>query len=307
MTCDQYSATNQQINALICADGCDPHFVYYRFYNDRALLESQAVKTTVPILNKTNFGDLELPLPPLPEQRRIAAVLSLVQRVIEQQERLIALTTELKKALTHKLFTEGTRAEPQKETEIGLVPGRWVVVDFEKFVVLQRGKDLTKANFRPGSVPVAGSNGVIGFHDKAIVHGPGITVGRSGSVGKVTFYSDDFWPHNTCLYVKDFNGNDARFAGYYLDRLDLSRFKTGASVPTLDRNSFRKMQIAVPDHSEQKDIADSLDSIDSARTAMGKKRDTFINLFRTLLHQLMTAEIRVNDLDLKELGLDIEE
>jgi len=55
------------------------------------------------------------------EQRKIAAVLGLVQRVIEQQERLIALTTELKKTLLHKLFTEGLRGEPQKQTEIGPV------------------------------------------------------------------------------------------------------------------------------------------------------------------------------------------
>ena len=48
-----------------------------------------------------------------------------MQRAIEQQERLIALTTELKKALLHKLFTEGLRGEPQKQTEIGPVPESW--------------------------------------------------------------------------------------------------------------------------------------------------------------------------------------
>ena len=56
-------------------------------------------------------------------------MLGLVQRAIEQQERLIALTTELKKALLHKLFTEGLRGEPQKQTEIGPVPESWEVVE----------------------------------------------------------------------------------------------------------------------------------------------------------------------------------
>ncbi len=65
------------------------------------------------------------------EQRKIAAVLGLVQRAIEQQERLIALTTELKKALLHKLFTEGLRGEPQKQTEIGPVPESWEVATLE--------------------------------------------------------------------------------------------------------------------------------------------------------------------------------
>ena len=75
-----------------------------------------------------------IPLPPFSEQRKIAAVLGLVQRAIEQQERLIALTTELKKALLHKLFTEGLRGEPQKQTEIGPVPESWEVVRFEDAV-----------------------------------------------------------------------------------------------------------------------------------------------------------------------------
>ena len=84
--------------------------------------------TTIPNLSQSKLCELPLPVPPLLEQRKIAAVLGLVQRAIEQQERLIALTTELKKALLHKLFTEGLRGEPQKQTEIGLVPESWELV-----------------------------------------------------------------------------------------------------------------------------------------------------------------------------------
>jgi type I restriction enzyme S subunit len=69
------------------------------------------------------------------EQRKIAHVLSTVQKAIEQQDKLIRTTTELKKALMQKLFTEGTRGEPQKETEIGLVPESWEVVRIEKYIL----------------------------------------------------------------------------------------------------------------------------------------------------------------------------
>ena len=64
-------------------------------------------------------------VPPLAEQRKIAGVLGVVQRAMEQQERLIALTTELKKTLLHQLFTQGLRGEPQKQTEIGPMPQSW--------------------------------------------------------------------------------------------------------------------------------------------------------------------------------------
>jgi restriction endonuclease S subunit len=75
--------------------------------------------------NRNEISVLKIPHPPYGEQRKIAAVLGLVQRTIEQQERLIALTGELKKALLHKFFTEGLRSEPQKQTEIGPVPESW--------------------------------------------------------------------------------------------------------------------------------------------------------------------------------------
>lgn len=87
--------------------------------------------TTIPNLSQSKLCELPLAIPPLAEQRKIAAVLRLVQRAIEQQERLIALTTELKKTFLHKLFTEGLHGEPQKQTDIGPIPQSWEVVPLE--------------------------------------------------------------------------------------------------------------------------------------------------------------------------------
>ena len=90
------------------------------------------------------------------EQRKIAAVLGLVQRAIEQQERLIALTTELKKALLHKLFTEGLRGEPQKQTEIGPVPESWEIATVGRVAQVNRGEYVVPTGHicqRTNSVP----------------------------------------------------------------------------------------------------------------------------------------------------------
>ncbi|MBF0398452.1 MAG: restriction endonuclease subunit S [Desulfobacterales bacterium] len=183
----------------------NPKFLFYYFqtYLYWKQINQNKANNLKGGVNGTILSGLSIVLPPLPEQHKIAVILSTVQKAIETQAKLIERTTELKKAMMHKLFTEGTRGEKQKMTEIGLLPESWEVVEFEKLVILQRGKDLTKDNFINGNIPVSGSNGIIGYHNVANVKAPGITVGRSGSVGKVVFYSHDFWAHNTCLYVKE--------------------------------------------------------------------------------------------------------
>ena len=182
------------------------------------------------------------------------------------------------------------------------VPDGWSKVEFDNFTTLQRGKDLTKAEFREGTVPVAGSNGVIGYHDTAIAKAPGVTVGRSGSAGKVTVYEEDFWPHNTSLYVRDFHGNDTYFAGFLLGSLNLARFKTGASVPTLDRNSFKTLPLLVPPLPEQKKIAHILSTVQRAIEAQERIIATTTELKTALMHKLFTEGLRNEPQKQTEIG-----
>jgi type I restriction enzyme, S subunit len=275
------------------------YWLYFSF-DLQNLYGVAGASSTIAHLPETQLKALPIPVPPPAEQRKIAWVLGLVKLAIEQQERLIALTTELKTTLMHQVFTKGLRGEPRKQTEIGPLPQSWEIKRFDDFTTLQRGKDLTKIEFRDGVIPVAGSNGVIGFHETFNVPGPGVTVGRSGSVGRVVYYPSDFWAHNTALYVKNFHGNEPRFAAYYLEHQRLDRFRSGASVPTLDRNQFKDILIGVPERAEQTEIASVLETVERKQTGREGKHAALTALFRTLLHQLMTAQLRVHDLDLSE-------
>src|SRR5450755_961771 len=105
-----------------------------------------------------------------------------------------------------------------------------------ELICLQRGYDLTETQRRPGSVPIVGSAGVHGYHDTAKAKGPGVTLGRSGaSFGKVTFSGEDFWPHNTTIFVTDFKGNEPLFIRYLLESLDFSSLNSGSAQQSLNR------------------------------------------------------------------------
>jgi type I restriction enzyme S subunit len=114
------------------------------------------------------------------------------------------------------------------------------------------------------------SSGPTDYVDEARVRGPGVTTGRSGSIGGVFFIEQDFWPLNTSLYVRDFHGNDEKYVFYLLQSLDLERFSSGAGVPTLNRNHIHSEPVLIArDIGEQKRIVAVLDkafaALDRAR------------------------------------------
>lgn len=130
---------------------------------------------------------------------------------------------------------------------------------------LQRGYDLTSSQMQGGKVAVVGSNGIIGYHNSERGNSPCITVGRSGSVGKVHYYEQPTWAHNTALFLKDFKGNNPKYLYYLLKNLHLDNiFEKGSSViPSLDRNLVHSL--VVPFHkdiNDQRKVVTILSAID---------------------------------------------
>ena len=129
-------------------------------------------------------------------------------------------------------------------------------------ITLQRGFDLPESQRQDGDVPVVASTGVIGFHSEKRVTGPGVLIGRSGSIGGGQFISTDFWPLNTTLWVKDFKGHSPRFVYYMLRNIDFTRFNAGSGVPTLNRNHLDSVLVPAFNARQEERIADILSAYD---------------------------------------------
>ena len=152
---------------------------------------------------------------------------------------------------------------------------KWIESTLGEFVRLQRGHDLTSSEQQPGTVPIMGSAGPNGTHNEALAKGPGVVIGRSGaSAGRVHFSEVDYWPHNTCLYVTDFLGNNPRFAYYLLQTLDLAAFNSGSAQPSLNRNFLYSIPLKIPRPVEQDGIVDVLKSFDDRITLLRETNAT---------------------------------
>ena len=132
--------TNQQINAIICREGVDPHYVYYATAFRSNILKTWAGRTTNPIVKKSLFEKFPLVLPKTEnEQRTIAEVLSTVDEAIQKTSEVIGKTERLKKGLMQEFFTKGIGHNQFEDTEIGRIPKEWKVVRLGDHIELKSG------------------------------------------------------------------------------------------------------------------------------------------------------------------------
>ncbi len=129
-------------------------------------------------------------------------------------------------------------------------------------VIFQRGFDITKNEQTDGGIPVVSSGGISSYHNTYKAVGPGVIIGRKGTLGTVHYVESNYWPHDTTLWVKDFKGNDPKFIYYFLQTLRLERFDSGASNPTLNRNHIHKLRVTVPEQKSREKIASILSAYD---------------------------------------------
>ncbi|MEJ5040324.1 restriction endonuclease subunit S [Pseudomonas sp. B21-036] len=149
-------------------------------------------------------------------------------------------------------------------------------------VELKRGYDLPQAQRTKGSVPLVSSSGVSDFHNTAMVKGPGVVTGRYGTIGKVFYVEDDFWPLNTTLYVRDFKGNDPKFIHYFLRSVDFFAYSDKAAVPGVNRNHLHEAAVHIPGVCEQKEIAGLLGALDDRIILLRETNATLEAIARAL-------------------------
>ena len=238
-------------------------------------------------------------LPPIPEQQAIVGVLRVLEQAKHATEGVVTAARELKRSLTRHLFTYGpvpvATAEDVElqETEFGSVPARWEMKTLGAMVRLQRGFDITKKEQTPGPYAVISSSGPSSYHNAYKAEGPGVIIGRKGSVGTVHYSDKPYWPHDTTLWVTDFLGNEPKWTYYLLHNLNLKRYDVGASNPTLNRNHIYPLSAPSPPVDEQRTTVQILKAVETKIEAEEARLYALERVFDALLPGLVTGTRRI--------------
>lgn len=280
-------------------------------------------KTTLPSIQKPDVEKFQFPLPPLPEQKKIAYVLSKIQQAIETQEKIIKTTQELKKALMQKLFTEGLNGEPQKQTEIGPIPESWEVKRIDEvyiFTCKPRNRNFSEYRDIPfipmELIPDSGidANNFILKDFKDIPSGtyfengdlllakitPSFENGKQG-IANINFIFG--YATTEVIPIKGIpNKSDIRYLHYYLQKEDVRNSLAGKMEGSTGRQRLPKgivqaTLIPFPELEIQKEIVSMFLNIDYKIKIVKTNVELLKELFNNSLNQLMTGQIRVKDIE----------
>jgi len=305
-------------------------YLFYFLKTKFDLLNQKTTGSTIPHVNKNLFYSLEIPLPPISEQQKIAYVLSAIQEAKEKTERVIEATKNLKKSLMKHLFTYGPVPLSDidkvelKETEIGPLPTHWQVVRLEEIFDVKQGKQLSSKESKENKIlkPFLRTSNVLWnkiilsqisymyfseqeFEELKLKKGD-ILVCEGGDVGRTAIWKDEI---KECSYQNHLHRLRAKneniknyFFSYWMEYgiLHKKLYLNDANrttIPNLSSSRLKSFDIPLPPLPEQQKIAEILSSVDEKIQKEEERKKALENLFKSMLHNLMTGKIRIKKME----------
>jgi type I restriction enzyme S subunit len=303
-------AFNQDMKAILPGHRVDPEYLLYALASRKRAL-AREISTSAHGTRRMETASLEsllMPVPPPPEQRAIAAVLAKIQAAVEVQDKLVATLKELKAATMAKLFREGLRGEPLKQTEIGEIPESWEVVRLGDLLRLKSGEsrpsELSARATRNNPFPVYGGNGVMGYTNRYLVATESIIIGRVGVYcGSVHVCPPRSWVTDNALFHPEPVDDRVSlwFLAELLARLRLNRLRRTGAQPLVTQGTVQTVRMGLPAKNEQEEMARTAILLRARIEAAQRRFASLQSLFSSMLHLLMTGQVRVNQLDHAEV------
>jgi len=276
-------------------------------------------------LNKRKLDMLHIIIPPFEEQKRIAYVLSKIQNAIKIQDRIINSLQELKKSMMHKLFIEGIGHTEFKDTEIGRIPKDWTIILAENLCkkitdgthdTPKPAKDgfylITSEHIKEGKIEFSeayfiSEKDFIEINKRSRVDVGDVLFSMIGTLGATAIITKDmpsFAIKNVGLFKTNGDFALANWLYYYFQSSIAKRYINdtlkGTTQKYIPLYALRKFPIILPPSVEQQKISEILSTIDNKISIEENRKKYFEALFKTMLNKLMTGQIRVKNLEMRE-------
>jgi len=278
--------TNQSIGAIHPNVEFDSKYLFYNLENRYLeLREMSSGEGGRGGLNLTIIRHIQVPLPPLPEQRAIAEVLSDVDALLAALDKLIAKKRAVKAAAMQDLLTGRVRLPG--------FSGEWRVRKLGEILMLQYGKSPKGILSESGSYPVLATSGEVGRSDQYLYAEPSIIIGRKGTIDAPQYVNVPFWAIDTTFYTVIARAHHPKFLFYLLSTINWNSYNEASGVPSLNANTVHNINVVLPHLSEQRAIAAVLSEIDAEIAALERQRAKVTAIKQGMMQELLTGRIRL--------------
>lgn len=292
---DTYIVSQSQMKMTVDPHKADPRFIYYCFSSQDTVKKiiNQNASSGVPHINLAVLRNFTILLPELNAQQRIADFLAPYDDLIDNNRRRIALLENAARLLYREWFVYLRFPGHQHSRIKDGVPEGWMQKSLGSVLNLQRGFDLPQNDRVSGDIPVYGSTGIVGTHNASRVSAPTLITGRSGSLGSVCYVDQPCWPLNTALWLTEVKDTSIYFAYHLLQELNLAKFNSGASVPTLDRKVVHAQSVVIPPQPLVGLFDEQVKHLFAQSKTLLRQNEQLTQARDLLLPRLMNGEIKV--------------
>ena len=264
---------------------CLPKFIFSIFQNINWLEHNEA--GGVPSLSKANIVKIEVAIPVVNEQQKIADCLSSIDDLITAQNQKVEALKTHKKGLMQQLFPREGETIPRLRFTEFRDAGEWEVKPFDKLFTIGNGRDYK--HLSSGNVPVYGSGGYMLSVNNFLYDGESVCIGRKGTINNPIFLTGKFWTVDTLFYTHSFIDCLPKFIFSIFQNINWLEHNEAGGVPSLSKTNIIKIEVAVPKVEEQQRIANCLSSIDDLITAQTQKLEALKTHKKGLMQQLFPA------------------
>lgn len=278
---------NQRIGLvqIIDEEKIDKHYLYWfmrtTYYQKNIAATSSG--STVHHTSPDRIMDVEIELPDVKIQRRVAKLMDNIEEIINTNKQINNNLEQQAQAIYQQMFIKNRNSN-------------WKEGKLSDLVAVKYGKDHKKLD--DGCYPVYGSGGIMRYVEKPLYTGESVLIPRKGTLNNVMYVNGAFWSVDTMFYTEMLRPNIAKFVYHFVKGKDLASLNAGSAVPSMTTNILNAIPLYVPDDETLSIFEETVTPMYAQIQENEKQSANLANIRDTLLPRLMSGELDVSDIDL---------